>query len=133
MTERVRIPSDLNEEDVFFSLGPIKLSIRQLLLVIGSILIWYMVSQYLITGVFGLTMIFSLMTTCWIPLSGATLAFVRVAGRPIDIWIAEKLAYTFGPRTYLMRDVKAGRGVQADLDRDSDIEALLDYRLRDRG
>lgn len=131
MSERVRIPSDLNEEDVFFSLGPIKMSIRQLLLVIGGFVIWYMVANYFLTGLIGINIFFAMVATLWIPLIGLSLAFVKVAGRPLDVWIAEKLAFTFGPRTYIMKDPKSGSGVEANLDSDDDIQALLDYRVKD--
>jgi len=133
MSERVRIPADLNEEDVFFSMGPIKMSIRQLLLVFGALIIWYLVANYILTAIVGITLIFSLIATIWIPAIGGCLAFVKVSGRPIDIWIAEKLAFTFSARTYVMRDQSSGSGIEADLEHDADMQALLDYRIHDQG
>jgi hypothetical protein len=129
--DRVRIPADLNEEDVFFSLGPVKLSIRQLLLLMGSVLVWYLVGRYMISNVFGITLIFAMLVTVWIPGVGFAFAFVKVAGRPLDVWIAEKLSFTFGARTYVMKDPAAGNGVDADLDQDDDMQSLLDYRRRE--
>lgn len=131
MAERVRIPSDLNEEDVFFSLGPIKMSIRQLLILFGGAIVWYIVSEYFL-GALGINMLFALIATVWIPLGALAFAFMKIAGRPLDVWIAEKLAFTFGARTYVMKDPEAGRGIEARLDKDEDMEALLDYRIRDR-
>ena len=132
MSNRVRIPADLNEEDVFFSFGPIKMSIRQLLLVACGFIIWFMIGKYLLASALGMSVFFAMLATFWIPLIGLSFAFVKVAGRPLDVWIAEKLAFTFGARTYVMKDPKAGQGIDANLDKDADIEALLDYRVRDR-
>jgi len=131
MSDRVRIPADLNEEDVFFSLGPLKMSIRQLLLVFGSAMIWYLSARYFL-GWIGLTLPFAMLATIWIPLIGFAFAFAKMAGRPLDVWIAEKLAFVFGARTYVMRDPKSGQGIEADLERDQDMDALMDYRISDR-
>lgn len=127
----MRIPSDLNEEDVFFSLGPIKMSLRQLILIFATVIVWYLAGKYIL-GIFGINLLFGMIATLWIPAVGLSFAFVTVAGRPLDIWIAEKLAFTFGARTYIMRDSKTSRGSEANLERDEDMEALLDYRIRDR-
>lgn len=131
MSERVRIPSDLNEEDVFFSFGPIKMSIRQLLLIFGGVILWYLAGKYIL-GAIGIGLAFGMIASVWIPLVAFAFAFVQVAGRPLDVWIAEKLAFTFGARTYVMRAPDAKSGIDANLDRDEDMEALLDYRVRER-
>jgi len=128
MSNRVRIPSDLNEEDVFFSAGPIKLSIRQLTVVGLTMVVWYCAAKYALAGLLGLNMIFAMIACSWILAAGLAVAFVKIASRPIDMWIGDKISFIMGARTFVMREDNIYGNLEADLDDDQDMQALLEYR-----
>jgi len=131
--ENVRIPTDLTGEDTFFSWGPINLSLRQLILIAVGILMWYGSAAYFLQPIFGLNLVFGLFATSWILGVSLALAFVKVRGKSVDVWVAEKLSFAFSPRIFEMRDPHATRdGLNADLDRDDDIEAMLDHQRQRR-
>jgi hypothetical protein len=130
--ERVRIPTDLTDEDTFFAAGPVKLSLRQLMLLFGGLLIWYGVAAYFLQPLLGLNVIFGMIACSWIMGIFMALAFMKVRGRPVDVWVAEKLTFVFGARTFVLRDPNASGGINADLERDEDVEALLQHQRRAR-
>lgn len=131
--ERVRIPTDLNEEDHIFSWGPVKLSLRQLLILAFGVLLWYGAADMMLRPIFGLNLAFGMLACSWIMVISLILTFASVRGRPVDVWFAEKIAFHFGARTFVLKDPNhRGTGVQADLERDEDMEALLDYQRNSR-
>ena len=131
--ENVRIPTDLTGEDVFFSWGPIHLSLRQVILLVGGVAIWYGSAAYFLQPLFGLNLIFALFANSWILALAFSLAFVKVRGKTVDVWVAEKLTFAFSPRIYEMRDPYSTRqGLNADLYRDDDIDALLEHQRQRR-
>lgn len=125
--ERVRIPADLNEEDVFFSLGPIKLSIRQLTILGLTLVIWYLVSAKLVAGLLGINTAFAMIACSWILIGGLSLCFVKIGHRPIDVWVGDKISFIMGARTFVMREDGDGRDLQASLEEDQDMNALLEH------
>lgn len=129
---RVRIPSDLNEEDVFFSAGPVKLSIRQLTVIGASAALWYCVAQVVLVGMIGLTTIFALIACSWILLLGLAIAFLKIGHRPLDVWIGDKISFIMSARTYTMREEDTYGDLHADLEEDKDIQALLEHRQHHR-
>lgn len=130
--DRVRIPTDLNDQDVFFAWGPIKLTLQQLILLFAGMLMWYGAADYMLRPIFGLNLMFGLLACLWILLIAIALAFMKVRGRPLDVWCAEKLSFIFGPRTFVLRDPNATGGLEADLHEDADTDALIENFRRDR-
>lgn len=130
---RVRIPSDLNEEDVFFSAGPVKLSIRQLTVLAASAAVWYCVAKVFLVGLLGITTLFALIACSWILIIGVALAFAKIGHRPLDVWIGDKISFVMSARTYTMREEDAYGDLDANLEEDHDIQALLEHRQHNRG
>ena len=130
--ERVRIPADLNEEDVFFSMGPVKLSIRQLTILAVTIILWYVVSAKLVAGIIGINTVFAMIACSWILIAGLALCFVKIGHRPIDVWIGDKISFIMGARTFVMREDGHGGDLQANLEQDQDMNALLEHHTNHR-
>jgi hypothetical protein len=130
--ERVRIPADLNEEDVFFSMGPVKLSIRQLTIIGLTLVIWYVVAAKLVAGLIGINTIFAMIACSWILIVGLALCFAKIGHRPIDVWIGDKISFIMGARTFVMREDNHGGDLQANLSEDQDMNALLEHHSNHR-
>jgi hypothetical protein len=123
----VRIPASLNEEDVFLSYGPIKLSMRQLCVATGGLFVWFGVAKYFLMPLTHLTMFPALLGTVWVAAIFFALAFVKVQQRPIDQWIGDKLNFQFGTRTYVLRESGASRNsLEADMYSDDALDAMLE-------
>ncbi len=127
---RVRVPADLNTDDVFLSLGLVKLSLVQLVTVAFGLLLWVGVAKYMMPSVplLHLNGLGAYIASAWIPLTAIALVTVKVKGRPLDWWVGQKFSFYFGARTYILREQRYNRGLGqgADLYRDYDAEALLD-------
>jgi len=130
--ERIRIPADLNEEDVFFSWGPIKMSMRQVVTSMGGIFLWVGVAKYFFAPLFGFSTFFAMFACGWIPVIGMALAFIKIRSRPIDVWVGQKLSFVFRPRTYILREPNSGHHTSVDTHgfSDDDIDVMLDYMER---
>lgn len=107
------VPADLNTEDEWV----FNLSLRQLILIGGSLVFWFGTAQVVLNSMLGLNMMFAMLGTVWIPILGGALAFVTISGRPLDLWVGQKLAFLYGKRTYLLTHRPQDRKV---LDRDLD-------------
>lgn len=130
--DRVRIPAALNDEDVFFSFGPVKMSLRQLSTVGFCFILWYGLGNQILPGM-GLSGLFAFIATIWLPILGIAISFVKIKGRPLDMWIGFKFTFMFGPRTYLLRKPnKDGSPLRKPGDMsDDDLQAMIDtYGVR---
>lgn len=134
MLDPIDIPPDLEKEDVFLPLGPVKFSFRQVFLTVVGLVGWAGGSGYLLSPMLGLTMLPSLILGFpWVILC-VTFAFVKIHRRPLDVFLSEKWSFYFGPRIYVARDEHADpdAGLHADLDRDHEAEEIQKYLDRPR-
>lgn len=122
--ESVQIPADLSGEDVFFGIGPLKMSMRQTVTVLGSFFVWFGASHFMIQPILGLQQIWALMFLGWMPLLGCILAFVKIRGRPIDVWAGDWMSFHFNARTYVLRDEHLSGTAEALLDYDPDLDVM---------
>jgi hypothetical protein len=103
MREPTRIPASLNEEDLFLSLGPIKLSMREMLAFAIGLSTWYMVGK--IIGVqifgaqlFGLILLSPVLYVTWV------IGKKKKEGKPFEQWLADKIVFSFESRQYTLLD-----------------------------
>lgn len=123
----VHIPADLNGKDTFLPLGPFSLSLPQVVILLGSIFLWWGVAKYFLAAPFGLAEGFGMIATCWIPGLSIAFAFGRVRGRPLDMWVSEKVSFHFQPRTFVLKDSKQqlDRSGSVDMYNDRDVEDMI--------
>lgn len=130
---RIRIPAGLNDEDVFLSWGPIKLSMRQLVTATGGGFLWFGSAKYFVMPIIGLTLFPAMLMTVWVMVMFLILAFIKVNKRPIDVWIGEKISFVFSPRTYILRDNANGNTqVDSDMYSDDDLDSMMTHVDRSR-
>lgn len=124
--ERVRIPASLNEPDIFLSIGPLKMSMRQLVTTFGCIFMWVGLSSYMLPSI-GLGGFLAYAGTFWLPLAGVAFSFVKIRGRPLDMWLGLKFSFIFGPRTFILRRPRSDRAMsQSNLEiTDDDLDAMI--------
>lgn len=134
MSDRIRIPASLNDEDVFLSWGPIKLSMRQLATATAGVFLWIGVAKYMIMPLLSFTLLPALLATSWILAIFMALAFVKIRQRPIDQWIGEKINFLFSPQTFVLQEQKEDRRteLESDLYRDEDLDSMLETLPRTR-
>ena len=101
--EPTRIPASLNEESVFISISELKLSMRQLMLILFGGVLWFGIATF-ISNLFHINQFFALLAFSWILLGSFAFAFIRVDGKKLDEYLGEKLAYEFGPKTYVLKE-----------------------------
>ncbi len=124
MAERIRIPADLNTEDVI-AFG---LSVRQLAILVGSVGLWFGFAKYFIGPILHLNIAFSMLATGWLPLIGLAFAFLKIRSRPLDVWLADFLAFKTQPDTYVLLNP----GASSDLESDDDLDVMLRHVDRPR-
>lgn len=120
----VIIPADLSGEDVFLPLGPVKMSLRQTVTCMGAFFLWFGGARFGVQPLLHLQVVWSLMFLGWIPLLGLALSFLKVRGRPVDVWFGDYVSFRFGARTFVLRDLERAGAVQADLYHDPDLEVM---------
>jgi len=110
----VRIPTSLNEEDAFLQVGPISLSLRQMITLLASLALWYVVGKF-IGGIIG-SMTVAMLLGLPIPALGVLMSFKKVAGRPYEEHLADRLAFRISEREYLLTEQRSGASIEEDDD-----------------
>lgn len=95
-----QIPVSINEEDSLLQLGPINLSLRQMIMMAAGILLWFLVASMI--SFLGQTLAFIL--TSPMLAVGFAFAFIRRNGRPLDAYLGDVVAFKIEPREYLLRE-----------------------------
>ena len=112
---KTRIPANLNEEDPFLSLAELKLSLRQLLTIILSGMVWMLVTQGT-TWILPVNSIFAGLIWSWILIGGLFLAIWKKDGRPYEEHLSNKIVFFISDRHFIQKDPKAKDGSIEDAD-----------------
>lgn len=70
--------------------------------------------------------------TAWIPALGVVFTFVTIRGRPIDVWLGDKISFIMTPRTFVLKEQREGWKAQLEADpyTDADVEVMLNQLER---
>lgn len=137
--DSVRIPTSLNDEDAFFQLAELQLSLRQLLTIFSFAALWFMFAKIL-SDELGVMLGWSMALFSPLILAGFILAFVKRnekgdgfslfgSGVTIEEYLSDLLAYKIDAKNYSInepRDIEetyanASIGEFSDLDDDDDF------------
>lgn len=97
------IPTFVDQEDPFFNKFGIKLSLRQLMMLIFTAFAWMMLAD-LIKTIFSFTFTFSLVVWSPVGLAGVIIAILRREEMPLEKWLTLKLRHQIRPRQYVPHD-----------------------------
>lgn len=124
---RVKIPASLNDEDVFLSWGPVRMSMRQVVTILAGLFGWIGIAKYFVMPLLGFSLIFSMVACAWLPILAIAFAFVKVRQRPLENWLGDKISFHWSARTFILSNANVeNQTIQdSDLYSDRDIQALL--------
>ena len=122
-SQRTRLPASLDEEDPFLSIAEIKLSLRQMLTLMISMMVWVFVSK--ITIMFIPIGFVAYILWFWIIITGVFFALYKKDGRPYEEYLSQKMVFLVSERYFILKDSRASkdkRGVdEIDWDEVGDI------------
>lgn len=124
MQQRTRLPANLDEEDPFLSLAEIKLSLRQMLTIMFSLMVWGGLCQMTIT-ILPLSFFLAGLLWSWVILVGVFFALFKKDGRPYEEYLSQKVVFLVSERYFILKDSRAhkdSRGIDdVDWDEVDDI------------
>jgi hypothetical protein len=100
------IPVSINEEDPLLQLGPLSMSLRQMITLALFIMLWVVLSRLVPFVPNRVGMLVALPVL----MLGFVFAFMRKRGRPLDAYLGDLVAFRIEPREYLLRDSSRLRG-----------------------
>jgi hypothetical protein len=112
---KTRIPTSLDEEDPFLSLSALKLSLRQLLTILLSCLLW-VICLKITTFIIPLSGVFGGLIWSWILILGVFLTFWKKDGRPYEEFLSHKIVFMISSKTFIQKDPNAKYGSVEDAD-----------------
>lgn len=122
--QKTRLPANLDEEDPFLSIAEIKLSLRQMLTIMFSLMIWYAVGQATIM-VLPISFFLASILWSWIIFAGLFFALFKKDGRPYEEYLSQKMVFLVSERYFILKDSRAhhdSRGIDdVDWDEVDDI------------
>jgi len=112
---KTRIPTSLDEEDPFLSLSMLKLSLRQMLTILLSGMVWIILVK-LTTFIVPISNIFGALIWSWVLIGGLFLAFWKKDGRPYEEYLSHKIVFMISSKTFIQKDPNAKYGSVEDAD-----------------
>jgi hypothetical protein len=100
---RTKLPTALDEEDPFLSLAEVKLSLRQILTILFSCMIWYGMME-LTQFILPLSAVFAAIVWAWMPLGGIFMTFKQKDGRPYEEYLSKKIVFLISERYFILKD-----------------------------
>jgi hypothetical protein len=125
MDDKTRIPTDIDSEDPFFAWSEIKLSLRQILTVLLTFTVWFMLTRITLF-VLPFSFTFAALLWSWIIIGGLFLALVKKNGLPYEEHLAHRVVYLLSNKLYIQKDPNAKYGSVEDanweeLDEDDEV------------
>lgn len=108
---RTKLPTDIDEDQPFLSVLSFKLSLRQLLTMIGGVIIWMLLIQ-LMSTIFGLSPIFGALMWSWIVIGGVYISLRKKDGLPYEEYLAQRIIFLISDRRYVLKDEKRAPSVE---------------------
>jgi hypothetical protein len=113
MSEKTRIPTDVDTEDPFLPLGVIQLSLRQLLTIMLAATIWMLCLQVTLF-ILPVSSVFAGVIWSWIIFAGFFLALVKKDGRPYEEYLSHRVVFLLSNKTFIQKDPNAKYGSVED-------------------
>lgn len=102
-----RIPSALNEEDPFFLSSVFRLSLRQVITLLAGFGLWWLLGTQ-VGSIVG-SQLLGLLIFGWMPILALALTFIKRRGRPLEQWVADRVAFAITTRHYALVERRDGR------------------------
>lgn len=116
---RTKLPTDLDAEQPFLSLAEVKLSLRQMLTIVGAFALWLTFFK-VTTWILPVSGILAGLLWSWIIIAGFFFALVPKDGVPYEEYLGRKVAFLMSERHYILKDPEHdGRTIE-----DADWEEL---------
>jgi hypothetical protein len=101
-----KLPAQTDDEDILLSAGPIRWSLRQILMMLSGFVAWF-IACAITTAILPINSLFAYVLWSWILVVSAVLALVKRDGRPLEEWITRWLTWKTSPQKYILKDPNA--------------------------
>ena len=106
LSQRTRLPTEVDDEDPMLMIGEMKFSFRQMLTIAFAVAAWFLVMQ-LTLMILPISGIFAGILWSWILLVGLFLALKKKDGRPYEEYLSDKIQFLIGEKEYVLKDPRA--------------------------
>jgi hypothetical protein len=103
-----KLPTHIDDEDVILAVGPIRLSLRQILLILMGFVAW-IIARSMTTALMPISGLFAGLLWIWLLIAAVAFALVKRDGRPLEEWLTRWLTWKTSPQRYILRESKKSR------------------------